>query len=111
MIIVAAASWVGQRIIGGVDLLELFRPSRAFRGACGDAVRVGFQCLSCFLSIHSSWLYHAAVGYCRLLVCISNLLLRSSSGYLKDGILSMLARRISGESEFERPYNNPEVGL
>lgn len=42
MIIVAASSRVGKRVIGSVDLLEFFGPSRAFRGACGDAVRVRF---------------------------------------------------------------------
>lgn len=52
MIIVAAASRVGQRIIGGVDLLKFFGSSRAFRRAGGNAVRVGFQSLSCLLSIH-----------------------------------------------------------
>lgn len=48
MIIVAATSRVGERVIGGVDLLKLFGPSGAFSGACGDAVRVRFQSLSCF---------------------------------------------------------------
>lgn len=53
MIIVAATSRVGESVIGSVDLLKFLSPSGAFRGARGDAVRVGFQSLSCFLSIRS----------------------------------------------------------
>lgn len=53
MIIVTTTSRVGERVIGGVDLLKFLGPRGPFRGACGDAVRVGFQSLSWFLSTRS----------------------------------------------------------